>query len=123
MCIQYDNMVEVQKYLPKVEEHLSIKYYVKAKLFNDAAQIAFQRKDTEALHYIQSRCASNRETVDKINGLIARLANPTEGQSKRWSILFFSIFSILKIKLFQIKLIFFLNCLFIEIICYYCKLI
>jgi hypothetical protein len=66
-----------------VEEHLSIKYYVKAKLFNDAAQIAFQRKDTEALHYIQSRCASNRETVDKINGLIARLANPTEGQSKR----------------------------------------
>lgn len=76
-------MDEAQKYLPKVEEHLSIKYYVKAKLFNDAAQIAFQRKDTDALHYIQSRCASNREAVDKINGLIARLANPTEGQSKR----------------------------------------
>ena len=76
-------MVEVQKYLPKVEEHLSIKYYVKAKLFTDAAQIAFQRKDTEALHFIQSRCASNRETVDKINVLIARLANPAEGQSKR----------------------------------------
>nr|CAG4635949.1 EOG090X01BU [Eubosmina coregoni]SVE69644.1 EOG090X01BU [Eubosmina coregoni] len=83
VCLQYDKMDEAQKYLPKVEEHLSIKYYVKAKLFNDAAQIAFQRKDTDALHYIQSRCASNREAVDKINGLIARLANPTEGQSKR----------------------------------------
>nr|CAG4643026.1 EOG090X01BU [Ilyocryptus agilis] len=82
VCLQYDNIAEAQRYLPKVDEQLSIKYYVKAKLYLDAAQIAFQRKDTEALHYIQSHCASNRDTVDKINGLIARLANP-ENQSKR----------------------------------------
>ena len=50
---------------------------MKAKLFLDAANFAFQRKDTEALHYIQSHCAGQREAVDKINGLIARLANPS----------------------------------------------
>ena len=82
-CLQYNNVAEAQRYLPKVEEHLSIKYYVKAKLFTEAAQIAFQRRDTEALHFIQSRCSSNRDTVDMINNLIAKLANPTEGQSKR----------------------------------------
>ena len=76
-------MDEAQRYLPKVEEHLTIKYYVKAKLYTEAAQIAFQRKDTEALHYIQSRCSSNRDAVDMINALIAKLANPSEGQNKR----------------------------------------
>lgn len=69
--------------MPKVEEHLSIKYYVKAKMFTEASQIAFQRKDTDALHHIQSRCSSNREAVDMINALIAKLVNPAEGQSKR----------------------------------------
>nr|CAG4646049.1 EOG090X01BU [Macrothrix elegans] len=62
----------------EAKEHLSIKYYVKAKLYWDAAQIAFQRKDTEALHYIQSRCSTHRDIVDKINGLITKLANPAE---------------------------------------------
>lgn len=69
--------------MPKVEEHLSIKYHVKAKLYAEAAQIAFQRRDTEALHYIQSRCSSNRDAVDMINSLIAKLVNPAEGQNKR----------------------------------------
>nr|CAG4641471.1 EOG090X01BU [Eurycercus lamellatus] len=81
VCLQFNNTVEAQRYLPKVDENLSIKYYVKAKLFLEAAQIAFQRKDTEALHYIQSHCATNRESVDKINGLIARLAG--EGQTNK----------------------------------------
>lgn len=52
-------------------------------MFTEAAQIAFQRKDTDALHHIQSRCSSNREAVDMINALIAKLVNPAEGQSKR----------------------------------------
>lgn len=52
---------------------LQVKYYVKAKLYNEAANIAFQRKDTEALHYIQSRCASQRDTVDKINRFVGFL--------------------------------------------------
>ncbi len=46
-------------------------------MYLDAANIAFQRKDVEALHYIQSKCAGQREAVDRINGLIARLANPS----------------------------------------------
>ncbi|XP_057368312.1 vacuolar protein sorting-associated protein 16 homolog isoform X2 [Daphnia carinata] len=83
VCLQYNNITEAQRYLPKVEEHLSIKYYVKAKLYTEAAQIAFQRRDTEALHYVQSRCSSNRDVVDMINSLIAKLANPSESQNKR----------------------------------------
>lgn len=83
VCLEFNNVVEAQRYLPKVEEHVSIKYYVKAKLFTEAAQIAFQRKDTEALHYIQSRCSSNREAVDMINSLIAKIVSPGEGQFKR----------------------------------------
>lgn len=82
-CLQHNNIPEAQRYLPKVDEHLSIKYYVKAKLYTEAAQIAFQRRDTEALHYIQTRCSSNRDAVDMINNLIAKLANPAEGQTKR----------------------------------------
>lgn len=82
VCLQFNNSIEAQKYLPKVEEHLSIKYYVKAKLYWEAAQVAFQRKDTEALHYIQSRCSTHRDIVDKINALITKLANPAEGQRR-----------------------------------------
>ena len=83
VCLQFNNLSEAQRYLPRVDENLQIKYYVKAKLFMEAAQIAFHRKDTEGLHYIQSRCASVRETVEKINNLITRLANPSEAHPRR----------------------------------------
>nr|CAG4638259.1 EOG090X01BU [Cyclestheria hislopi] len=83
VCLQYNNMNEATRYLPKVDENLQVKYYVKAKMHLEAAQIAFQRKDTDALHYIQSRCASNREMVDKINALITKLATPLATPSKR----------------------------------------
>ena len=83
VCLQYGNATEAARYLPKVDENFQVKYYVKAKLYSEAAAIAFQRKDTEALHYIQTRCASQRETVDKINALIAKLAAPVQQQAKR----------------------------------------
>lgn len=82
MCLQHSNITEAQRYLPKVEEHLIIKYHIKAKLYSEAAQIAFQRKDKQALLYIQTRCSSNKSLVDQINTLIANLTNP-EGFLKR----------------------------------------
>ena len=83
VCLQYDVNSEAARYLPRVDENLQVKYYVKAKLYVDAAQIAFQRKDTDALHYVQSRCSSNREMVDKINSLVAKLVSPVQQQARR----------------------------------------
>lgn len=82
VCLQHGNVTEAQRYLPRVEEHHIVKYYVKAKLFSEAAQIAFQRKDKQALLLIQARCSSNKSLVDHINTLMANLTNP-EGFLKR----------------------------------------
>nr|CAG4649949.1 EOG090X01BU [Sida crystallina] len=82
-CLQHGNNEEAKRYLAKVDDNLQVKYYVKAKCYSEAAQIAFQRKDTEALHYIQSQCASQRDTVDNINSLIAKLASPVQQSARR----------------------------------------
>nr|CAG4640641.1 EOG090X01BU [Eulimnadia texana] len=75
-CLDHGNLAEAKRYLPQVQEDLQVKYYVKAKLYAEAAQIAFSHKDTEALHFIQSRCASDRQMVDKINDYVTQLATP-----------------------------------------------
>ncbi|KFM68340.1 hypothetical protein X975_12661, partial [Stegodyphus mimosarum] len=56
VCVKHDNIYEAKKYLPKVKEENKVTYYVKARLLEDAAKIAFEKKDIAALNHIQSLC-------------------------------------------------------------------
>ncbi|XP_049939915.1 vacuolar protein sorting-associated protein 16 homolog isoform X2 [Schistocerca serialis cubense] len=76
VCLKHNNIHEAQKYLPKVRDELKVKYYVKAKLFEEASRIAFEQKDVQGLLYIQNHCqTSDRTLSDKINVLVSQLAN------------------------------------------------
>ncbi|XP_069702504.1 vacuolar protein sorting-associated protein 16 homolog [Periplaneta americana] len=73
-CLKYGNQYEAQKYLPKVKDELKVKYYIKAGMFEEAARIAYEQKDLQALLYVQGRCApSDRSLSDKINLLVTQL--------------------------------------------------
>nr|CAG4643732.1 EOG090X01BU [Lepidurus arcticus] len=73
-CLEHSNRSEAVKYLVRVSEELKVKYYVKAGLFEQAAKLALDHRDDEALLYVQSKCASDRGMVDQINEMKALLA-------------------------------------------------
>lgn len=74
ICLVHGNRYEAQKYLARVREELKVKYYVKVNLLEDAAQIAFEQKDPEALMYVQSSCGNqDRNVVEKVSAYLAQL--------------------------------------------------
>ncbi|PSN30635.1 Vacuolar protein sorting-associated protein 16 [Blattella germanica] len=75
VCLKYTKKYEAQKYLPKVKEELKVKYYVKAGLYEDAARIAYEQKDLQALLFVQGRCAPADPTCnEKISLLVSQLS-------------------------------------------------
>lgn len=75
VCLKHGNRSEAEKYLPKVKDELKVKYYVKAGMFEEAARIAFEQKDLQALLFVQGRCASaDRNLSDKISHLVTQLS-------------------------------------------------
>ncbi|XP_035218067.1 vacuolar protein sorting-associated protein 16 homolog [Stegodyphus dumicola] len=75
VCVKHDNIYEAKKYLPKVKEENKVMYYVKARLLEDAAKIAFEKKDIAALNHIQSLCGVMDRTIsDKITSMKSQLS-------------------------------------------------
>ncbi|KAF8764583.1 Vacuolar protein sorting-associated protein like [Argiope bruennichi] len=75
-CVKHDNVYEAKKYLSKVKEENKVKYYIKAGLLEDAAKIAFERKDIAALNQIQSLCGVMDRTIsDKIMNWKSQLSS------------------------------------------------
>ncbi|KAJ9598585.1 hypothetical protein L9F63_010714 [Diploptera punctata] len=76
VALKYESKYEAQKYLPKVRDELKVKYYVKAGLYEDAAKIAFEQKDLQALMFVQARSApADRTLSEKICLLVSQLSS------------------------------------------------
>ncbi|XP_015182776.1 PREDICTED: vacuolar protein sorting-associated protein 16 homolog [Polistes dominula] len=75
-CLKYDQEREAKKYLPKVQDELKVKYLVKLKMLNEAAQTAAEQKDVSALTFVLAQCGqSEKQLIDKINILIKSIKN------------------------------------------------
>ncbi|KAL0113797.1 hypothetical protein PUN28_012729 [Cardiocondyla obscurior] len=73
-CLKYNEKLEARKYLTKVKEDLKVKYLVKLNLLSEAAQTAYEQKDTAALTFVLAQCSSSdRQFIDKINMLLSSL--------------------------------------------------
>lgn len=76
VCLKHENKYEAQKYLPKVKDELKVKYYVKAGMFEEAARIAYEQKDLQALLFVQGICVSaDHNLSDKISLLVTQLSS------------------------------------------------
>ncbi|XP_031845297.1 vacuolar protein sorting 16 [Nomia melanderi] len=75
-CLKYDKEREAKKYLPKVKDELKVKYLVKLKMLDEAAQTAKEQKDDTALSFILAQCEpTDTLLIDKINMFKASLKN------------------------------------------------
>ncbi|XP_011305829.1 vacuolar protein sorting-associated protein 16 homolog [Fopius arisanus] len=75
-CLKYGSRLEAKKYLPRVKDELKIKYFAKMGMLSEAAQTAFEQKDSSALSFVLAQCSSSdRPLAEKINGMITSLRN------------------------------------------------
>ncbi|GBP47948.1 Vacuolar protein sorting-associated protein 16 homolog [Eumeta japonica] len=73
-CLKHNKNDEALKYLPKCRDDIKVKYYVKAKFFEEAALVAFERKDERALYFVRSSCpASDVMKHEKITSLLEQM--------------------------------------------------
>ncbi|XP_043465460.1 vacuolar protein sorting-associated protein 16 homolog [Leptopilina heterotoma] len=73
-CLKYKNEIEAKKYLPRVKDDLKVKYLTKVNMLSEAAEIAFEQKDSAALSYVLAHCGtSDRRIAEKINTMIVSL--------------------------------------------------
>ncbi|CAG7833384.1 unnamed protein product, partial [Allacma fusca] len=71
VCLKAENLDEARKYLPKVKDENQVKYYVLAGLFEEAAQIAVQQKDDEALQNVYHKALSeDRQKAEKVKEIM-----------------------------------------------------
>ncbi|CAG9787321.1 unnamed protein product [Diatraea saccharalis] len=75
-CLMRHKPEEAQRYLPRCQEHVKVKYYVKAGFYEEAAQVAFEQKDENALLFVQNKCPLRESGKhEKISALLEQLAN------------------------------------------------
>ncbi|XP_066599627.1 vacuolar protein sorting-associated protein 16 homolog [Prorops nasuta] len=73
-CLKYNKTSEAKKYLPRVKDDLKIKYFVKLKMLNEAAQTAIEQKDKAGLTFVLSQCdSSEKQLIAKITAVISSL--------------------------------------------------
>lgn len=72
VCLEQKNTEEAVKYLPKVSEDFKVKYYVKAGKYEEAAKLAYEQRDVDALLYVQRRCGGG-PAAEKVVGYVAQL--------------------------------------------------
>lgn len=74
-CLKNNRKDEALKYLPRCRDDIKVKYYVKAEYYIEAAQVAFEQKDTNALLFVQNKCpATEPMKREAISALLAQLA-------------------------------------------------
>ncbi|KAF6207195.1 hypothetical protein GE061_018435 [Apolygus lucorum] len=56
ICLKKEKKIEAKKYLPKVRDELKVQYYTKLGMLEEAAQIAYDRRDPDALKMLASLC-------------------------------------------------------------------
>lgn len=76
VCFERNEREEAQKYMSRVRDDLKVKYYVKIGMLKQAAQTAFDQKDTQALIAVQSKCGSSEQNViEQINTFLTQLSS------------------------------------------------
>jgi hypothetical protein len=84
VCLQTDNLAEARKYLPRVKEEFQVKYYVLAGLFEEAAQIAVQQKDDEALQNVYHKALSeDRQKAEKVREIMELYRSAATNSDRR----------------------------------------
>ncbi|XP_063827549.1 vacuolar protein sorting-associated protein 16 homolog [Ostrinia nubilalis] len=73
-CLKHGKPDEAFKYLPRCQEDMKVKYYVKAGFYEEAAQVAFDQKDESALLFVQNKCPQDAMKHEKISALLEQLA-------------------------------------------------
>ncbi|CAH0559319.1 unnamed protein product [Brassicogethes aeneus] len=73
VCLQNDKKDEAIKYLARVNDDVKVKYYIKAGLLEEAADIAFQQRDKQSLLYVQSKTIAQSRLSEKINAMVMQL--------------------------------------------------
>ncbi|XP_048000974.1 vacuolar protein sorting-associated protein 16 homolog [Leguminivora glycinivorella] len=74
-CLKYRKNDEALKYLPRCKDDIRVKYYVKAGFYEEAALVAFEQRDQNALFYVKNKCPLSESTKhEKISALLEQLA-------------------------------------------------
>ncbi|KAI0208260.1 hypothetical protein LSAT2_007077 [Lamellibrachia satsuma] len=70
------NRFEAQKYLSRVLPENKVKCYINTGQLDQAANIAFERKNDEELSLVLAKCGStNRSLTEKIHSMKVQLSN------------------------------------------------
>ncbi|RMX51789.1 hypothetical protein pdam_00011635 [Pocillopora damicornis] len=73
-CLEFDNRIEAEKYVPRVLPENKVACFVKLGKFEDAAETAFSQKSEEGLDLVLGKCASsNRTLANRIQEMKAHL--------------------------------------------------
>ncbi|XP_041968252.1 vacuolar protein sorting-associated protein 16 homolog isoform X2 [Aricia agestis] len=75
-CLRRARRDQALRYLPRCMDDIKVKYYVKAEYYEEAAQVAFEQKDQNALLYVQKKCPLREsEQHARISVLLEQLTN------------------------------------------------
>ncbi|CAG0912360.1 unnamed protein product [Notodromas monacha] len=68
VCLVHKNFSEAKRYAEQVKDDLKVKYYVKAGMLEEAAQLAMERKDIVGLDFVASKCVkpAHRELATRV---------------------------------------------------------
>lgn len=73
-CLEFNNRIEAEKYVPRVLPENKVACFVKLGKFEDAAETAFSQKSEEDLDLVLGKCASsNRTLANRIQEMKAHL--------------------------------------------------
>jgi len=67
VCIRAENNAEATRYLPLLQPDDRLKYLMKLELTSDAADLAFQLKNIEALTAIEVKSVNNFSLLEKVS--------------------------------------------------------
>ncbi|CAD6994611.1 unnamed protein product [Ceratitis capitata] len=77
VCLKQNNLHEARKYILKCRDDRKAHWYLRAELWDEAADTSFEQRDINTLYAIQNKASANgnRMLLDKISSYIAALAS------------------------------------------------
>ncbi|XP_065092483.1 vacuolar protein sorting-associated protein 16 homolog [Ochlerotatus camptorhynchus] len=75
VCLGQSNVEQAKKYLPRCSEENKFKWNLKAGCLLEAAKIAYDQKDIEALWRVYDRCSNDPTLSARVDDLIGQLSS------------------------------------------------
>ncbi|KAH8382576.1 hypothetical protein KR009_004161 [Drosophila setifemur] len=75
VCLKQNNIVEARKYIPKCRDQRKVHWFMRANLWEEALDCAFEQRDLHSLYELQKKDAlvNDRHLLSKVCGFIAAL--------------------------------------------------